>query len=200
MSGSLSGTYLSSYSDPNDPGVTVYTYPGSSDCTWQAQSSSLASVISVAPNAASGVPAGTTSPPQDAPTSFYSMAISTSTGTGFGTPGPYGTETIKAIFTDSPLFKVTGCYEYGQYTTDSNGQTVYTATVGPAMSCGTPFTGATNVKYGYSSSTEIGDIQFTYSPDASETSGTWDYGNIIIEVQNSTGYGFYYVPVSGYVQ
>ena len=174
------------YTDANTPGVTVYSNPTSGDCTWAAQSQSLATELSS--NGGSVLTSVNTPAVIDALVSFAPENINHNTGTGVGTSGAYGTETIQAIFTDNPLFKVVDCAEYANNTT------------GSVVSCQTPFQGAFNTLQGGSSGTQIGDIQVLYSPSASEPSGTTDSGNVIIEVHNSTGYGYYSISLSGGVQ
>lgn len=179
-SSSGTGGYVATYTDPNNPSVTVYTDPVNGDCTWQGQATGLATSISAYNGGsvqATAAP-GTTSVPASTMVSFDSSSSSY-------VSGPYGTETIVALFTDNPLFQVVGCED----------------SANASVACSTPYTTSFNLGANNNNSQgQVSQFLVTYSPTSSETQGTVDSANIIVEVSNSTGLGYYFIPMSGLVQ
>lgn len=171
--------YIPAFSDSaNTPGVAVYSAPD--NCAWQAQSSSLSTQIGFFMNPIT-VPAGS-SGTEELPIGMAGTA---------GGPLAYGTETMVNTWSNSPLFTPVGCTTAVD---GSNGEIE-----GPAIDCGVPYTTIEN-QYGMWQQNQVGYLNVKYSPSAQEASGTTDHGIIFVEIHNSTGYGYYEIPVSGSVQ
>lgn len=100
-------------------------------------------------------------------------------GTG---PLSTGSETILGMWTDNPKFQVSGCQTGSGASTGCTGQTI---------------SNQYNVEYQTGDLSQMGIINYTYTPTPGEASGTIDYGNVVLEISNSTGVGYYLLQISG---
>lgn len=181
------GGYLPSYADSsNASGVTVYSDPVNGDCAWNPQDSNLGTSIEATPSLAQQVDNGNLHMVQAA-FDFNGSPYSPNAGL----PGQYGVESIIGIFTDTPVFQVSGCYTEGGFNSDSTG---YIDT--SPVACSTPFTASFDSEYSGSSQGQPGLLNVQYFPSSTVPSGDQETGNVIFEIQNQSGVGYYYLPVT----